>query len=229
MKVHFRRAAPSDAAAIARVAEEAFAETIDAASPHFSQVLERGSTFVATIGHDLVGFVDGFLTESPEGETRYELDLLAVSETVRDRCIGGALVSRAVAEAGNTSASILRTLVVSRNTPMRRLCQRLGFKRAPRRFALYVAAPGAIAEPNIVVHQAHLITVTTLTYSGIWLEGILSQDSINHVHTTASDGGIKRIGAVVANDDLVSIRLLTVNNFDIIGVFDWWTLSLGSG
>ena len=179
MSLLIRRAAPGDAAAISRVAEEAFAETIDAASPRFRQVLDRGSTLVATIGHDLVAFVDGFVTISPDGETRYEIDLLAVSAAARDRGIGEALVSRSVDEAAQTSASSLRTLVASRNLPMQRLCARLGFTQAPAGLAMYVAAPISIARPTKVEHQAHLIAVTTLTYSGIWLEGMLCQNAID--------------------------------------------------
>ena len=229
MSLRIRRAAPGDAAAISHIAEEAFSETIDTASPHVRQVLERGSTFVATFGLDLVGFVDGFVTISPDGETRYDLDLLAVSAAARDRGIGEALVSRSVAEAGQTSASSLRTLVASRNLPMQRLCARLGFTQAPAGLALYVAAPISIARPTKVEHQAHLIAVTTLAYSGIWLEGMLCQNAIDDARTTASARGFDRIGALVPRDDLALVQLLTANNFNKIDDFDWRTLSLRSG
>jgi hypothetical protein len=77
-------------------------------------------------------------------------------------------------------------------------------------------------------HEAHLIPVETLSYRGIWMEGILSQDAIDDAHWMARQRDASRIGAVISSEEPAVADLLRSNAFVKIGEYDWWTINLRS-
>ncbi len=227
MTVQFRRAAPDDQTAIADIAKQALSMSLPADSLRAGHDLSEGLTLVATLGGAVVGFVDNFVTRDQAGGMRCELDLLAVRPWARGRGIGGNLVSKSVQAAREANAREIRALVRGENRAMQRLCSSQGFRRGPTRFELYVADAKPVARRRRQ-HEAHLIPVKTLAYSGIWLEGSLSQDAIDEARWIATAGGMSRIGAVIAVAEPAS-NLLRKNGFVKLGDYDWWTINLGNG
>ena len=228
MTVNIRRAAPEDQAAIAQIASQTWSMSLDVDSLSLRQSLSEGLTYVATSGGAVVGFVDIFITAGRSGALRCELDLLAVSEAARGRGIGGRLVKKSVAAATEANAREIRALVRCDNLIMRWLCAGHGFRQSPTSFELYIADPKPVA-CHQHSHEAHLIPVKTLAYSGIWMEGSLSQDAIEDANWLASASGMSRIGAVIAKEEQSVAALLRSNGFLKLGEYDWWTINLGNG
>ena len=226
MSVQIRCATSSDGPAVAQIVRQTFDENIEPGSPRVRKVLRANGTFVAIIGEDVVGFVSNFLTRSAEGLRRFELDLLAVASEARGSGIGDQLVGYSIARASQSGADMIRSLVATHNRAMQRICKGHGFARSSGSYSLFVAEPSADFEGNSPVHRAHLVPVNTLTYSGIWLEGSLSQAAIEAGHARATRVDMSRIGAVIPTDDSQTAALLRANQFDLAGEFHWWTISL---
>ena len=229
MSVPIRQARPGDARAIARIVSAAFAEVVEPRSPRVRKVLSEPLTQVATVDDEVVGFVSNFLTQSAEGAWRFELDLLALAEDARGRGLGALLVAKSISLARQSQAENVRALVAAQNLPMQRLCRRCGFKRSSLRYRLYTAAPISRRGAAVRNHAARLVQVETLTYCGIWLEGELSQAAIDRAHDRARRADGSRIGAVIPRDHAAGTAILRANRFELVGEFDWWTLSLRSG
>ncbi len=224
MRATVRRSTLVDAGAISRIAAAALASTIDVESPRVRRFLSQGRALVATSGEEALGFADGFITLDDAGRRRYELDLLAVAPNAQGHGIGSALVAACVSAATARHADEIRALVRTSNAGMARILQRHGFRPSLQVHTLHVGQPGkapATARP----HEAHLIAVDTLTYSGIWLEGKLTQAALDVAsRQLANAGGI--VGAVFPSRDASTIELLRANGFDHAGEFHWWSLSL---
>ena len=228
MKVMIRRATTDDAGVIASLAADALETQIDADSPRVHKILNAGLTFVATHNEAIVGFASGFYTLDRHGSRRYELDLLAVALDARGRGIGGRLVEANLFAAGDSKPQLIRALVRSDNRSMQRLCRRHSFAVLPRKYELFVAVPRSVVRKT-QKHQALLIPVETLNYSGIWLEGELSQAAINVALSQAAQSDMSTIGAVIPSDASLAIELLRRNSFENVGEYDWWTINSRSG
>ncbi|MDE2636675.1 MAG: GNAT family N-acetyltransferase [Chloroflexota bacterium] len=227
MKVMIGRATPEDALALASLAADALATRIDADSPRVRKILNEGLTFVARIDESIVGFASNFFTFDQEGRRRFELDLLAVAPGAQGRGIGGRLVEASLAAARDSKPVLIRTLVRSENWSMQRLCRRHGFTLSPCEYHLFVSVPRPVARQT-QGHQARLIPVETLNYSGIWLEGALSQEALDDALWTASQSDRSVIGAVIPSDASHESDLLRANAFNNLGEYNWWTISAGS-
>ncbi|MCY3796614.1 MAG: N-acetyltransferase [Chloroflexi bacterium] len=227
MKVMIGRATPEDALAIASLAADALATRIDADSPRVRKILNEGLTFVARIDESMVGFASNFFTFDQEGRRRFELDLLAVAPGAQGRGIGGRLVEASLAAARDSKPVLIRTLVRSENWSMQRLCRRYGFTRSPGQKQLFVTHPRP-AIRSCRKHCAYLIRVETLSYSGIWLEGALSQEALDDALWTASQSDRSVIGTVIPSGASHAHDLLRANAFNNLGEYNWWTISAGS-
>ena len=224
MSLQIRLANPEDAGAIATIAAEAQVASIDPGSPRVHRLLGEGRTFVATVGEEIVGFADTFFTSDPAGGRRFELDLLAVDSQARGRGAGGRLLAKGLEVARTSAARHIRTLVRCGNLPMGRLCHRHGFARSPLSYELYVADPQP-ASCQQRYHSAHLATVETLSYAGIWLEGALSQEAIEEAHRIAIQGDMSVIGTVISAEASEATELLRAKGFQKIGAYHWWTIN----
>ena len=215
-----RQAAQADLAAIAQIAADTFDECIEPGANH----LRSNLVLVAELDGAVVGFAANFLTRSAVGESRFELDLLAVDSAARGRGVGFALMASCIQAASKSGADSLRALVRDDNLAMSRICARADLLRSARPHELYIAEP--MIAPATAAHAAHLVAVDTLTYRGIWLEGELSQAAIDQAHQRAQAENRSRIGALVPAVDEQAAALLTSNGFISVGAFFCWSLRL---
>lgn len=240
MQVKIRQARSRDAQPIASIAFEAFGEELDHERTK-AQVV-AGINFVASVEAQVVGFAGSFLTISQECQLRFELDLLAVAAMARGAGIGAKLVSYCLAAASDHNADLMRALVARSNRGMQRLCLSAGLRISASAQALYVLdlksqpemapRPGmpAAAEtaPEAADCGAHLVPVDTLSYSGIWLEGQISERTICVAIERAKSERRSRVGAVLPKADCEAINLLAASGFQRVGEYDWWTIRPGS-
>lgn len=217
-----RQAAQADLAAIAQIIADTFDERIEPQASH----LHNNLVLVAELDGAVVGFAANFLTRSAVGESRFELDLLAVDPAARGRGVGFALVARCIQAASECGADSLRALVRTDNLAMSRICARGELLRSACPYELYIADAKPVNAPATAAHAAHLVPVDTLTYRGIWLEGDLIQSAVNLAHHRAQGEQRSRIGALISAADEHVAALLTKNGFVSVGQFFWWSLRL---
>lgn len=228
MNLNLRNANPGDVHGIARIAEQALAAHIDIDAPRVQAILSDGRAIVACLGDEVLGFADAFATLDAHGERRVELDLVAVATSAQGRGIGSALVERCIAGARRASSSGVRALVRTENSRMQVICRRAGFQRSAYAYHLYIAE-GAAAIPSCFgQHNASLVKVDTLTYSGIWLEGDLNQAAVDEAKIRLAQTGSRIAGAVVPQGADAVVKLLRDNDFLFRGDFHWWALNLAS-
>jgi ribosomal protein S18 acetylase RimI-like enzyme len=154
------------------------------------------AALVETAGGRLVGFVDAFGTVARDGAVRWEIDLLGVHPDYRGRGMAQGLV-RAAVEAGRAFGAVTaRALVKVDNAASLNTFQRCGFVMGETVYDLCIsdwAEPGAIQAPA----GAHLISVCTLTYSGVWVEGEQSGESLRAGQAARTRHGWDVAGAVI--------------------------------
>lgn len=226
MSIQIRRAVADDATAIAMISRASLDTEMDEARLRHLLLLTRGFTFVAVSSNGVVGFADYFLTVSQDGEIRLELDLLAAHPTARGKGIGRRLVRAGIEQAERLGVSILRALVAADNAAMQGLSGALGFRRSPEHSALFVISRYPKSPSYTDNAQGYLIPVETLTYTGIWIEGAVSQAAIDNALFIAHARRLTTVGAAVSSRDTAAGALLRANGFDCRGRYDWWTFSL---
>ena len=224
MTLRIRPAAPADHGAMSRIASAAFDEPIltDPLSTRNDLIL------VADLAGAVVGFCGSFLTRSAAGQTRFELDLLAVDESARGRGAATALIADSLAQAPLHEADIIRGLARQNNHAMQRILQRAGLAQSQRLYRLYVQSLKPSDARAGGEHAAHLVRVDTLTYRGIWLEGELNTAAVSSARQIAMDETRSRIGAVIPAEDTATAALLRDCGLAVVGDYHWWTLNLRS-
>lgn len=227
MKVRIVVARNRHAPGIARVAAAALEAKVTADRHHVMRVLDAGCTFVAIAEGEVVGFVSNFTTRDSQNRSRFELDLLGVAPAWRGGGIGARLIGTSLQAARETGAATIRALVRRDNIAMQRICAHSGFQRSPQACQLWVSNVRQPAGNGCPAARARIIAVDTLTYSGFWLEGALSQSAIDEARNMLQAQPDRTdIGAVVAEHDRRAIDLLRSNAFERIGDFNWWSLNL---
>jgi ribosomal protein S18 acetylase RimI-like enzyme len=176
-------------------------------------------TLVGPAGDHLTGFVDGFTTVASDGTLRWEVDLLGVHPDHRGRGIAQALVCASVEAGRQAGASLARALVRTENLASMNTFQRCGFASLGEVCELYVsdaACPNQIVAPS----DAHLISVDTLTYSGVWVEGTVSIDSLRCARSVRTRFGWDMAGA------LIPAGSPAPEGFTYVGQYRWLHLPL---
>ena len=221
MRLAVRQATPIDAPAIARLIRQGFHEDADAA--RIVGLLPRADrpTFVAVMSAEVVGFVDCFKTIGAAGDRRLEIDLLAVSQSARGKGVGRRLIAECLRLAGDSGVTVARALIATDNHAMRRICHSADFQRGGD-LELYVASQTSWQQAEACDVAAHFVRVDTLTYSGIWIEGDISQTALRHGLWIAQTENRSTVGALIDNEDEASRQALDDCAFRKIRSYNWW-------
>lgn len=228
MKIEIRSAQVDDANAIQDIIQLSFDNQVDIEQIQRLLVLNNNFTYVAIKSGDVLGFIDNFVTVSQDNRLRLELDLLAVHPEARGQGIAKRLIEKSINQARNLSVHEIRALVASQNGVMQRVCNRLGLVQLSNDLALYVVSPRRILDTVEHVEHSHLIQVNTLTYSGIWLENVITSSVIQNADIVGHSLRVDTIGAVVSKTDSMTIALLKEKNFIHVGDYHWWSLNLAN-
>ena len=226
MSVKIRRARPEDAKTIADICENSFGEMPDRNRLRRVLADESNFTFVATDGLSVLAFVDNFISCSQQGNQRMELDLMAVCPWARGRGVGKQLFHASIALTKRVGLSSIRALVKVDSPAMQTLCESTGWSRSPDRFILFVRSPAPSNVSAPTDHPGHLISVDTLTYDGVWIEGGLSQDTVDAAMIVAMNERRTVVGAAVRENNGSARRVLLNNAFEMSDAYHWWELNL---
>jgi ribosomal protein S18 acetylase RimI-like enzyme len=223
--VAIRQATPKDAQALAMLKksiwpeEESEPRKITAALSHPDH-----KTFVAETDEQLIGFVDGFRTLSARGNLRWEVDLLGVAPAWRGHGLGGHL-TRACLQAGQRHGAALgRALIQVNNVASQITFRQLGFISQTMVYRLYITRT-PIAEHFPSPH-AHLVSVVTFNYCGVWLEESYSPTAFLAARTALSNPVNELVGVLIPEDQPESIQFAEKQGFSFVDLYQWWQIEL---
>src|SRR5690348_1761671 len=126
----------------------------------------------------LIGFVDAFSTISQEGILRWEVDLLGVHPAYRGQGIAQSLIREVVRRGQALGATTSRALVHVENAASASAFQRCGFTLNSAIRQLFVSDDQPSIGSSSLPPETYLLPVATLTYSGVWVEGVVSAQSL---------------------------------------------------
>jgi L-amino acid N-acyltransferase YncA len=128
--------------------------------------------YVAAEGDDVAGFVSAFLTVDKDGNRRWEVDLLAVRRASQGQRLGQQLVEAACADERACGTPIARAAIRVDNVASQRTFENAGFKTNGEIHRLLLWPPAQDNGPIVYGGSVTLAPVDTLTYRGLWLEGL---------------------------------------------------------
>ena len=135
--------------------------------------LAECGTWVATVDGNVAGFVSAFVTPGRQGERRWEFDLVAVRRDDQGKGLGKRLLRQASEKGRSRSLETSRAFVRTENVQSQRIFEAVGYKSDRRVHLLHLWEPESSggsgrSQPD----EVKLIPVDTLTYRGLWIEGL---------------------------------------------------------
>ena len=214
-----RRAVPGDAASLARLIELIWHDDKPSADPiaRASSDTNR-ATFVFDDGK-IAGFVDAFSTISAEGVCRWEVDLLGVRADVQGKGFGRALVAAALEAGRDFGATMAQALVRTDNAAALKTFMRCGFAVDDAIQGLYVSDRD-VDERLPTPTGACLLSVMTLTYSGVWVEGDWSAETLHYAQAVRTRYRWDVAGAVIPTGRGSAAE----TGYDLAGQYHWLRL-----
>ena len=169
-----REATPEDAEGIDNVLSEVWNQSIDEEVFHSQLRSDARGIWVATVNDEVLGFASAFKTSDLNKRGRWKIDLVAVRPSNQNRGLGRRLVRRAWKETERFKLDFSRAFVRITNIESKRMFQQAGFVTDWRTHVLHIWEPRASDGEIECSKDVNLIPVDTLTYRGLWIEGLTS-------------------------------------------------------
>ena len=213
-----RQVMPADAAELARLLHAVGLDDNPNADRIASVIRSTTRNTLVETADDgtLIGFVDAFMTVSPDGLPRWELDLLGVHPNYRGRGIAQRLINASVETAHEQEVRFIRALIQINNAASAGVFQRSGFRGVGSDRALYISDQPADV-PLTPPAAAHLIPVCTLTYSGIWIENDHSPQSLLAARAIRA-----KYDWFIAGVLFPARKPLPAEGYVSVGTYRWW-------
>jgi ribosomal protein S18 acetylase RimI-like enzyme len=220
--IEYRGAVPADADRIVRVIGAVWpGQNVRSTRICSALAEENRSTYLALAAGEVVGFVDGFLTRSDDGRLRWEVDLLAVLPAARGYGIGTELVRSSTAAGLAAGAEFLRALVRIDNVGAKLAFERSGFVVEVEMGVLYVCDCPVTPHERDSPNGLHLVPVSTLMYSGLWLEGRLTDRSFSVAAGECVQRGLDRAGVVIPQHQSHLTQVASAAGYARVGEYHW--------
>jgi L-amino acid N-acyltransferase YncA len=167
-----RKAAPADVPGIGVVVRDAWEQDILPDVCKAQTRCKACALYVAAEGDDVAGFVSAFLTVDKDGKRRWEVDLLAVRRASQGQRLGQRLVEAACADERARGIPTTRAAIRVDNVASQKTFENAGFKTDGEIHRLLTWTPAQDNGPIVYGGSVTLVPVDTLTYRGLWLEGL---------------------------------------------------------
>jgi ribosomal protein S18 acetylase RimI-like enzyme len=183
-------------------------------------------TLVAEADGVIAGFVDGFQTVSSDGIRRWELDLIAVHPDFQKRGIAAELMWMNTQSGRERDASLARGLVEIENVGSQRTFIKCGYQSDGQICSLLVREKGTQFSAKAKADQLPpcIITVSTLNYTGLWIEDDWNTDDFRVVNKHLDEGRYELAGCVIPNTNFEAINNAKQAGFKLIGQYQWWKI-----
>jgi len=169
----------------------------------------------------LIGFVDAFSTISQEGILRWEVDLLGVHPAYRGQGIAQSLIREVVRRGQVFGATTSRALVHVENAASASAFQRCGFTLNSAIRQLFVSDDQPATGSSSLPPETYLLPVTTLTYSGVWVEGVVSPQALRCAQAVRA-----RYHWMIAGALSVDSHMARGTGYHMVGSYRWLNQSL---
>jgi GNAT superfamily N-acetyltransferase len=216
-----RLVTPADAPGLARLIHEVWDHNPNPERIARVSLESNHATVIEEDGGVVIGFADGFTTVTSDGALRWEVDLLGVHPAHRGRGIARSLIAASVEAGRHAGATAARALVQIDNAPSLSAFRRCGFIPDAAICELFVSNEPR-DEQLPTPPDAHLVSVTTLTYSGVWIEGRLSLEALRCAESARTCYGWDVAGAVLPEGDLGVEKA----GYVLVGRYRWLHRSL---
>lgn len=181
----------------------------------------------------VLGFIDGFMTEAPDGTKRWEIDLLAVDSEWQGKGIGKTLIAKSFEEARIREADLARALIRVDNLPCQRAFAYNGFRKRHPAFALFICTKATenMTAASLLPHGAYLVLVDTCLYRGYWIESLDGNITAEVLESTISCLNNPKLATAPDAEILGGLLPLRSDQdslmdypqgYDLVGKFEWW-------
>ena len=225
--VNIRQAQEADAAAIAQVKKQVWPdETADVGL--VAEVIRSSDhrLQVAAEGNGIVGFVDGFLTFSNTNVRRWEVDLLVVHPDYRRRGIARELITASNRSGIVMRATLARSLIQVSNLGSMRAFALCGYRAQTEICGLFVMSTGSKTLPRVLPDNLFLISVDTINYRGIWIEGELTVAGLQVANALRIQRNLDLAGVVISLRDKKSLGAAQSAGYRLVGHYRYWSMAL---
>lgn len=226
--VHIRPATPDDVPGLAAIIQEVWQMEIDPA--YCRQLLASKNHFVEVVamGEDIVAFVASFITTAPGNIKRWEVDLIAVTTSQQNSKLGQKLLTVNWEVAQQHQVNFARGLIGVNNIASQKAFIAAGYSTTGEIYNMYLWSP----RPDEAILPARGVVnvqpVETLTYRGLWLEG-LDSPLLNQEQREATITGARaqaaREGRANCSTLLPATASLPNGSLDqatLYGQYQWW-------
>ena len=223
-----RPATASDVPGIALVCEAAFAESIEP-EVCLRQIADPTTDLhVAVEGSEIAGFVSAFSLDGA-ADNPWFVDSLAVHPQSQGRGYGRHLIESTWTTARRHGIHLSRALIRADNAPSQSCFAHCGSATDQQPHSLYIWPPQASAA-NGKTDPVRLLPVDTITYRGLWLEGLadaseeIQHRAVQQAHAYCAREGRGPSGALIADPPRLDAALL--DQAELKGEYHWWTITL---
>lgn len=168
------KASPAHVEGIGRVVREVWHQDILPDACEGLIAGEPSTIWVVRAEGAVIGFASGFRTVDAFGHRRGEIDLVAVTPSRQGEGLGPRLIAGLVEEATSWGVDVLRALIRVENNPSQKAFGRVGFTTDEQVHKLLLWSPRPGVESPRCPETVSLIPVDTITYRGLWIEGLAS-------------------------------------------------------
>ena len=224
-----RPATASDIPGIARVCEAAFAEPIEPEVCHRQIADPTIDLHVAVEGDEVVGFVSAFALDGA-ADNPWFVDSLAVRSQNQGRGHGRHLIESTYTTARRHGFRLSRALIRTDNALSQRCFAHCGYATDQRPHSLYLWPPQVSAANDGKPDPVRLLPVDTITYRGLWLEGLadasaeIQHRAVQQARNYCARNGRGPSGALLADPARLDAALL--DQAALKGEYHWWTITL---
>jgi ribosomal protein S18 acetylase RimI-like enzyme len=194
------------------------------------ELIDRAKNWLWVVENDegrIVAFTSSFLTVLQKAIRRWEVDLLAVHPMARGQGWAPQLLKLSGQDARQHKANLTRALVKIDNTAAQRAFNNADFHTTGQLYRLYAWEPQALEPDPISGGSVSLVEVNTLTYRGIWIEGLgantlTEERALQYVHlaqAVAAQQGRTLVSALLPAEKPFGPLL---DEAQLLGEYQWW-------
>lgn len=229
-----RQATHNDILAVEAITQAVWDQKIDHETFRNQVESDKSVIRVAIKNDQVAGFVSTFLTVDVHNNRRWEIDLLVVKPENQGQGWGTALIQSVWEDAQKHKANFARAMVRTDNIVSQKAFARAGYSTNGKSHHLYLWPPQKYATQPTTPKDVTLLPMDTLTYRGLWIEGLtsphLTQKDQSDILSKAQDivATQKRLntGAAIPIGEEVALSEAIRNKGKIHGQYSWWIKSV---
>jgi N-acetylglutamate synthase-like GNAT family acetyltransferase len=232
--ITMRKATPADVPGIATVTRDVWGQDILPDVCEEQTHCQVCALYIVEEAGDIAGFVSAFLTVDNVGNRRWEVDLLAVRPASQGQRLGQQMVEAACWDAQELTVPFARAAIRVDNIASQKTFTRAGFKTDEQVHKLLLWSPAHDGSPIIYGGSVTFVPVNTLTYRGLWLEGLTTykvdkqeqRKAVQIARSLIAWEGRHNIGAMIPAEEYHRLAPDLLEAAQLQGEYYWYTKTI---